>query len=111
MHRVISHYNKLRMVEDISMDGKDKLETSTKKIQKEENMTWLSSSLIKPLDSRNGCGEVAWSKEGSRKAARVVTMTTRWGGGRGGTNTAKGDITSWVIDYSLILARNFSVNI
>ena len=30
------------MVEDISMDGKDKLETSTKKIQKEENMTWLS---------------------------------------------------------------------
>ena len=90
------------------MDGKDKLEKFSKKIQKEENMTWLRKSLIKLLDSRNGCGEVAWSKEGSRKAAREVTMTTRWGGG---TNTAKGDITSWVIDYSLILARNFSVNL
>ena len=42
MHRVISHCNKLRMVEDISMDGKDKLEKFSKKIQKEENMTWLS---------------------------------------------------------------------
>ena len=42
MHRVISHCNKLRMVEDISMDGKDKLEKFSKNIQKEENMMWLS---------------------------------------------------------------------
>ena len=42
MHRVISHYNKLRMVEDIGMDGKDKLEKFSKKIQEAENMTWLS---------------------------------------------------------------------
>ena len=34
MHRVISHYNKLRMVEDISMDGKDKLEKFSKKNSK-----------------------------------------------------------------------------
>ena len=39
MHRVISHYNKLRMVEDITMDGKDKLEKFSKKIQQAENMT------------------------------------------------------------------------
>ena len=39
MHRVISHYNKLRMVEDISMDGNDKLEKFSKKIQEAENMT------------------------------------------------------------------------
>ena len=42
MHRVISHYNKLRMVKDISMDGKDKLEKFSQKIQEAENMTWLS---------------------------------------------------------------------
>ena len=39
MHRVISHYNKLRMAEDISMNGKDKLEKFSKKIQEAENMT------------------------------------------------------------------------
>ena len=40
MHRVISHYNKIRMaVEDISMDEKDKLEKFSKKFQKQENMT------------------------------------------------------------------------
>ena len=39
MHRVISQYNKLRMVEDISMNGKDKLEKFSKKIQRAENMT------------------------------------------------------------------------
>ena len=39
MHRVISHYNKLRMVEEISMDGNDKLEKFRKKIQEAENMT------------------------------------------------------------------------
>ena len=42
MHRVISHYNKLRMAEDISMNGKDKLEKFSKKIQEAENMTELS---------------------------------------------------------------------
>ena len=42
MHRVISHYNELRVVEDISMDGKDKLENFSKKIQEAENITWLS---------------------------------------------------------------------
>ena len=31
MHRVISHYNKLRMVEDISKDGKNKLEKLSRK--------------------------------------------------------------------------------
>ena len=39
MHRVISHCNELRMVEDISMNGKDKLEKFSKKIQEAENMT------------------------------------------------------------------------
>ena len=39
MHRVISHYNKLRMVEDISKDGKNKLEKLCKKNQEAENMT------------------------------------------------------------------------
>ena len=39
MHRVISHYNKLRMVEDISKDGKNKLEKLSKKNQEAENMT------------------------------------------------------------------------
>ena len=32
MHRVISQYNKLRMVEDIRMNGKDKLEKFSKQI-------------------------------------------------------------------------------
>ena len=36
MHRVISHYNKLRMVEDISMDGKDKLEKFSKKFKRKK---------------------------------------------------------------------------
>ena len=31
MHRVISHYNKLRIVEDISMDAKDSLKKFSKK--------------------------------------------------------------------------------
>ena len=35
MHRVISHCNKLRMVEDISMDGKNKLEKLSKKIKRQ----------------------------------------------------------------------------
>ena len=39
MHRVISHYNKLRIVEDISMDAKDKLKKFRKKTQEEEDMT------------------------------------------------------------------------
>ena len=39
MHRVISQYNELRMGEDISMDGKDKLPTFSKKIPEAENMT------------------------------------------------------------------------
>ena len=39
MQRVISHYNKLRMIEDISMDVKDRLKKLSKKIQEEENMT------------------------------------------------------------------------
>ena len=39
MHRNISHYNKLRMAEDIGMNGKDKLEKFSKKIQEAENMT------------------------------------------------------------------------
>ena len=39
MHRVISHYNKLRLVEDVNMNGKDKLEKFSKKIQEAENMT------------------------------------------------------------------------
>ena len=39
MHRVISHYNELRMVEDISMNGKDKLQKFSQKIQEAENMT------------------------------------------------------------------------
>ena len=37
MPRVI----KLKMVENISMDGKDKLEKFSKKFQKQENMTQL----------------------------------------------------------------------
>ena len=39
IHRVISHYNKKRMVENISGDWKDKLENFSKRIQEEENMT------------------------------------------------------------------------
>ena len=39
MHRVISHYNKLRIVEDISMDAKDRPKKFSKKIQEEEDMT------------------------------------------------------------------------
>ena len=39
MHRVISHYNKLRLVDDVNMNGKDKLEKFSKKIQEAENMT------------------------------------------------------------------------
>ena len=39
MHRVISHYNILRIVEDISMDAKDRLKKFSKKIQGEEDMT------------------------------------------------------------------------
>ena len=46
MHRVISHYNELRMVEDTliytwmgNMDGKDKLQKFSKKIPEAENMT------------------------------------------------------------------------
>ena len=40
MHRVISHYNKLRIVEDISMDAKDRLRLKiSTKIQEEEDMT------------------------------------------------------------------------
>ena len=39
MHRVISHYNKLRIVEDISMDAKDRLKKICTKIQEEEDMT------------------------------------------------------------------------
>ena len=39
MQRVISHYNKLRMIEDINMDGKVRLKKFSKKIQQEENMT------------------------------------------------------------------------
>ena len=44
MHRVISHYNILRIVEDISMDAKDakdRLKKFSKKIQGEEHMTYL----------------------------------------------------------------------
>ena len=37
MPRVI----KLKMVENVSMDGKDKLEKFSKKFQKQENMTSL----------------------------------------------------------------------
>ena len=39
MHRVVSNYNKLRIVEDISMDAKDRLKKFSKKIQEEEDMT------------------------------------------------------------------------
>ena len=39
MNRVISLYNKLRMVEGISMDAKDRLKKLSKKIQEEEDMT------------------------------------------------------------------------
>ena len=39
MQRVISHYNKLRMVEDISMNAKDKLEKFSKKSQEAKNVT------------------------------------------------------------------------
>ena len=39
MHRVISHYNKLRVVEDISMDAKNRLKKFSKKIQEEEDTT------------------------------------------------------------------------
>ena len=37
--RVISHYDKKRMVGNISGDWKDKLENFSKRIQEEENMT------------------------------------------------------------------------
>ena len=37
--RVISHYNKKRMVEKIRGDWKDKLENFSKGIQEEEKMT------------------------------------------------------------------------
>ena len=36
MHRVISHYNKLRLVEDVNMNGKDKLEKFNKKFKKKK---------------------------------------------------------------------------
>ena len=39
IHRVISHYNKKRMVENISGDWKDTPENFSKRIQEEENMT------------------------------------------------------------------------
>ena len=81
MDRVISRYNKKRMVENISGDWKDKLENFSKRIQEEENMTQLVLDLNpSPVD---GCGEGSWSKKWSRKAAREVTMTTR----SAGTNT------------------------
>ena len=69
------------MVENISEDWKDKLENLSKRIQEEEKkMTQLVLKNPSPVD---GCGEGAWSKGGSRKAAREVTMTTR----SAGTNT------------------------
>ena len=68
------------MVENVSGDWKDKLENFSKRIQKGQNMTWLVLKNPSPVD---GCGEGAWSKGGSRKAAREVTMTTR----SAGTNT------------------------
>ena len=40
-------------------------------------MTQLVLKKPSPVD---GCGEGAWSKGGSRKAAREVTMTTRSAG-------------------------------
>ena len=36
MHRVISHYNILRIVEDISMDAKDRLKKFSKKIKEKK---------------------------------------------------------------------------
>ena len=39
MHRVISLYDKLRMVEGISMDAKDRLKKFSKKIREEKDMT------------------------------------------------------------------------
>ena len=39
IHRVISHYNKKKLVENINGDWKDKLENFRKRIQEEENMT------------------------------------------------------------------------
>ena len=38
MHRVISRYNKKKMVENISGDWKGKLDNFTKNLQEEENM-------------------------------------------------------------------------
>ena len=39
IHRVISHYNRKRMIENISGDWKNKLENFSKRFQGEENMT------------------------------------------------------------------------
>ena len=69
------------MLDNISGDGKDKLENFKQKPSRGRKhdvvSPWLNPS---PVDE---CGEGAQSKGGSRKAAREVTMTTQWAG----TNT------------------------
>ena len=64
------------------MDGKDKLPKFSKKIPEAENMTQLVLDLKIPRQQMGVWGS-SLVKEGSRKAAREVTMTTWWAG----TNT------------------------